>query len=384
MELKTLENYQGLDVKHQKAQNYELEDMLALSVAEMDFQTSKNVINALRKKVDAGVFGYVDSILPAKQAICNFPAFASWKLEPFQIQFDQSVVIALYHALQCFSEPNSAVLIMSPVYPQFERIINDSGRRVVKLPLTTLHQRFTFQQEAFEAALAQVQTLILCSPHNPGGQIWTKEQLEWIVQKCQQYHVRIISDEVHAHLTLPHHTFVSIYELDEQAIILNSPSKAYNLAGLHLAYTICRSLEDAKTLEAYATRHHIYAPNQLSLAACQAAYEDVGYLELIIKQIAHNYQLILQLTKEYQLPIHILDLQAGYLVWMDFSDVFDDVLAFKHFILHETRLSVNFGDEFSSEQSDFCIRVNIATTTTNILDVMERLQRKLAKIIIDD
>lgn len=384
MKLKTLKNYDGVDVKHERIKQYNNDNMLALSVAEMDYVTSLHVTNALHSRIDRGIFGYPFTLLPYKQAVARYYEEREIYFEPRQVHFDQSVISSLYHCIRCFVPKEGTILSLTPGYSQFEKVIKESGRTFQKLECTMINHRFHIHKEEFEVAMQKSDAFILCSPHNPGGQLWSKEELHYFNVIALRYNVRIISDEVHSELVLPTSTFTSFYDISEHAIIINSPSKAYNLAGLRISYTICKSFKDSKQLEAYYKSAPYYAANILSLVALEAAYEDLEYPKEVAKQVHHNFKLIKELKEEYQLPISIVELEAGYLVWMDFSEIFDSEIEFQSFMLKKVQASVAFGNEFSTIHNNYCIRVNIATTPSIIITFMERLRSKLDKRILID
>ena len=255
-------------------------DVLPLWVADMDFPAPQPVLDALQKAVAHGIFGYSDVKTPYYQAVAGwFERHFGWRPEESWLIKTPGVVCALALAVRAYTKPGDAVLIQSPVYYPFYRVVQDNDRKLVASELLYKDGRYSIDLADFEAKIRenQVKMVILCSPHNPIGRVWTLEELQAIGRICKQYGVFVASDEIHCDFAFaehPHHVFLEACpELADQALVCTAPSKTFNIAGLQVSNIWIPNQVNRKAFLKEMDRSGLSQLNALGLVACQAAYE---------------------------------------------------------------------------------------------------------------
>lgn len=355
-------------------------DLLPLWVADMEFQTPKPVIEALKKRVEHGVFGY------SKVPDDYFEKFNHWQetqhqitLQPEWLRFSKGVVESLYHLLQIFTQEADSVLIQPPVYYPFFNAIKDTKRKLVINQLQKTATGYEIDLNDFEHQIRteNVKLFLLCSPHNPVGRVWSEETLEQLLAICKKYQVLVIADEIHQDFVYAPNKFTSALNVakgayQEQLIVVNAPSKTFNLASLLNAHVL---IPNAILRETYDQRIKVYSQSEhsdLGQLAAKTAYEQgaewfAGLKEVILE----NYQYV-KTTFAKELPtIEVAELQGTYLLWLNFESLALGA-DLERFIKEECQLAVDFGEWFSKETTQF-IRLNLATTPKNIQKAVQQI-----------
>lgn len=257
---------------------FQTEDVLPMWVADMDFQAPQAVNDALKDRAEHGIYGYTIIDDDVKDSIINWVTKRhDWEIDSDWLSFSPGVVTSLHMAIQAFTEPNDKILIQSPVYTPFYSVIETHNREVVKNPLQQKDNYYHIDFDDFENKLKQgVKAFVLCSPHNPVGRVWTKEELQEMSRLCLKYDVLILSDEIHGDLIYPNEKHIPIASLSDdiadQTITCMSPSKTFNLAGLQASYIITTDKEkrDALDKQLGSQGHHML--NTMGNTAMEAAY----------------------------------------------------------------------------------------------------------------
>lgn len=373
------------DEKHDRMVCYfGRDDLIPMWVAETDFSTAEEIKEALLKRVEHGIFGY------SYQSESFYDSIIQWyktqhhlDLKSENIFFDTGVLKALYEMIQIFTNEGDGILIHTPVYPQFEKVITHTKRKVVTNKLRVIDHRFEIDFESLEEAMKEVKLFILCSPHNPAGMVWNQDDLVRVITLCEKYDVVLVSDEIHSDLSMADQTFISALALSDKAIILNSPSKTFNLAGLQINMTITKDAHQVQLIGEHLAKHKIKSSNTLSMVALEAAYTSgQAYRERVVTKIKDNYDLIKSLVIESKKKIEVYDLEASYLVWLDFSAYFTSYEALYDFFIQECKVAVTFGKDFG-EGCDLFVRLNIATQRSTCLEVMNRILSNLKESMND-
>ncbi|MEG0960776.1 MAG: PatB family C-S lyase [Erysipelotrichaceae bacterium] len=363
------------DEKHdQLLEFFPRDDLLPMWVAEMDFQSAPSVNEALLKRVKHGIYGYT------YRSDSYYQAIIDWYKEEHDsvitkemLSFDTGVVKAVFEMIRIFSKEGDGVLVPMPAYPQFSKAIALSKRKLVKFDLTNHNNRYYFDFDALKQALSSCKLFILCSPHNPGGRVWSKEELSKIVQICDETNTILISDEIHCDLTMNHQKFTSLISISEHAIVINSASKSFNLAGLQHSYNLCRDVEMQKKIEEHYFNNKIKSTNLLSMTALEGAYlGGRDWLHELRDYLYENYNIVNNFVKEHHLNIPVFELEAGYLMWLDFSAYFSEASELEDFLVNTCHIATTFGSNFDEKCGCFT-RLNVGTQHFICVEAMNRI-----------
>ncbi|NLV47319.1 MAG: pyridoxal phosphate-dependent aminotransferase [Clostridiaceae bacterium] len=295
------------------------------SVADMDFKAAPEICDALHEAADFAIYGYFSPEPAYYEAICNWQMRRyGFACQPEWLVQVPNIVYALYQLVRTFSEPGDGVIVQTPVYAPFFHAVERQQRRLVINPLLEqdMHYTIDFDDLAVKAADPTVRLMILCSPHNPVGRVWTREELLAIIRICQQHDVLLIVDEIHADLVFEPHRHTVLASLDDEiadnCMICTAPSKTFNLAGLSVANLIIPNETMRRRYLASENQIGIHGANYFGTVACQAAYEkgEPWYLALM-SYLAGNKDIFAK-TVRHQLPqFRITPLEGTYLGWID-------------------------------------------------------------------
>lgn len=357
---------------------------LPMWVADMDFKAAPEIITAMKKKVEFGVFGYEEPHADYFQAVANWykqehhadPA-TDWML------FCTGVVPAISSAVRRVSNVGDNVVIQAPVYNIFYNAIINNGRHVLSSDLTydqRTHQ-YSIDFADLEQKLADPLStmMILCNPHNPVGKVWSKDDLTKIAKLCNQYHVTLLSDEIHGDLVFGQPDYTPLFSLPEaliqNAIICVSPSKTFNVAALHAATVIVPNEALRNKVNRGINTDELGEPNLLAIPGTIAAYtKGHQWLAELRQQIKHNHQMVVDFCAKNIPAIAVVPSHATYLVWLDCSQLTDNTDKLETFIRKETGLYVSAGSEYGGNGNQF-LRMNIACPETMLADGLQRLEK---------
>ena len=360
-------------------------DELPLWVADMDFRVMPEAIEALRARVEHGVFGYTMTTDAYHAAVQGwFERHHGWRPQREWTVHAPGVVFALATAIRAYTQPGDFVLIQPPVYYPFRLMIENNGRRVAESPLVRdAEGRYAMDFEGFERALEEsgAKLFILCSPHNPVGREWTADELRRVGEICLAHGVTVVSDEIHADFARPgvkHVPFASLGERFAQNVVLcTSPSKTFNLAGLQICNIFIPNADLRAAFQRTLDRTGYDEPNCLGACAAQACYErgDEWFAQLQAK-LEENYA-VLKAMVERTPSLKLTPLESTYLPWIDCSalGMGDDELA--SFISKDAKLWLDMGTMFGAQGSGF-IRMNIASPTPMVQEACNRLAAAVA------
>ncbi|MEC0241856.1 PatB family C-S lyase [Paenibacillus dokdonensis] len=361
-------------------------DALPMWVADMDFESPPSVIAAMQKRVEHGVFGYTMQTDEYKQSIVNWMKQRhDWEIDPEWLVFCPGVVPALSFAIQAFTEPGDKVVIQPPVYPPFHSVVKDHGRELVLNPLKSENGHYSMDLEALEQILdsQQVKMLILCSPHNPVGRIWSSEELEALVQLCTRHDVLIISDEIHADLIYEKNAHIPLAKLSDEAksrsIICTAPSKTFNIAGLNTSNIIIPDPEIRSIFMKALQLYHVGSISAIGSTAAEAAYTDGGeWLDEVLTYLQLNIDYVVEYIGKHIPEIKVQKPEATYLLWLDFSSLGMTPNELEAFLLTKAKLALNKGSAFGQGGAEF-MRMNIACPMATVVEAMKRLDAALTE-----
>lgn len=297
-------------------------DMIPMWVADMDFPSPPAIGQALSRVAAQGTWGYTISGEADAEALCAFWARRHGvTIEPEAVTMSPCVVTGLKLCVRALTKPGDGVLIMTPVYGPFYAAIRDNGRRIVESPLEQDGAgvwRMNFADIEARLASGEAKAVALCSPHNPCGRAWTREELEGAARLCEAYGAPLVVDEIHADFVLPPRGHVSILSVAKDAVMLCAASKTFNVAGLQQSAIVCRDEATRRAIRQEMTAAGVVSGNAFALAATRAAYTDCdGWLDGLVDYLAGNRDYVVEFVKARLPKVRVTPLEATYLMWLD-------------------------------------------------------------------
>ena len=363
--------------------NYYPEDVLPAWVADMDFVVAEPIRAALRAAVEASDFGYPQSAedagltrLFAERVAQRF----GWQIDPADTLVLGDVVQGLYAALETLSGPDAGVVIQTPSYPPFLHAAAQTGRRARRCALVPRAEGYQIDFAALEASIdSGTEVVMLCNPHNPTGRVFAREELERIGALACQHDLTIVSDEIHADLILDdvrHQPIAAIdAEIAARTVTLMAPSKAFNIAGLRMAFAHFGSRELKQRFRRMPD-HVRGGINALSIAAVTAAWRECQpWLDEILIQLRSNRELVTRFVRERWPQVGFFPPQATYLAWLDMRAL-ELSPSPQAFMLAQARVALNDGPTFGAEGAGF-VRLNFATSPALLEEILERMDAAL-------
>ena len=361
-------------------------DVLPLWVADMDFQAPKPVLDALQNAVSHGIFGYSEVKGEYFNALYRwFDSRFDWQPKSEWLVKTPGVVFALAMAVRALTKEGDSVLIQPPVYYPFFEVIRDNNRKIVESPLllTDGHYEIDFDDLEEKIASQNVKLFLLCSPHNPVGRVWTKEELQKLGELCDRYHVFVVADEIHCELVYEGHDYTPFASLSERfrqnSVTCVSPSKAFNLAGLQIANIIAADEGVRRRIDRAININEVCDVNPFGVIATIAAYnEGSAWLDALRKYLWENYEYLYRFFEQRLPQYPVLPLEGTYLVWIDCraSSIGSDATTLR--LQEEQKLMVNSGTLYGPGGEGF-IRLNIACPRTLLADGLERIAHVLVQ-----
>lgn len=369
-------------IKHDFAvENGYSADILPLWVADMDFRAPECVLEALRKRVEHGIFGYSAARDGYYLAVANwFEKHFDWRPEKDWLIQAPGVVFALSAAVRVASQPGDAVLVQPPVYYPFYRVIERNDRKIVESCLTYENGRYTVDFADVERKITEnnVKLFILCSPHNPVCRVWTPEELRRLGAICCKYGVKVISDEIHCDFTFPGHPHTPFVkacpDMAENTILCTAPSKSFNLAGLQASNIFIPGEKLRSAYKAEMDRIIYGSLNCLGAVACQAAYEGgAQWLEACKAYMRDNLAYVRSFLAEHLPQIKLVEPEGTYFAWLDCTGLGLSKEQLDELIIHKAGLWLDTGSIFGMCAQQFQ-RIVLASPRSVIERAMKQLQ----------
>lgn len=365
---------------------FKSKEVLPLWVADMDFKAPPAVNEALKKRVEHGVYGYTFADDKFKQSIKNWIEDRhDWKIDTKWLTFSNGVVTSLHMAVQAFTKPGDGVLIQTPVYPPFYGSIELHERNIVKNPLIYEDNYYTIDFQDFEEKLKSVKAFILCSPHNPVGRVWKKWELKKMAQLCLEHDVLIISDEIHADLIFPGQKHIPIAslsdEIAEHTITCMAPSKTFNIPGLAASYCLTPNEEKRNQLEQafHKTGSHNML-NTMGQIAMEAAYTyGFEWLNELTSLLASHYRYVKESFEKYAPELKVVNTEGTYLLWINCSGLNMEPNELRKFFTEEAKVGLNAGIDYGEEGKQF-MRMNIGCPRVTLEEAVKRIIQAVEKI----
>lgn len=357
-------------------------DVLPLWVADMDFRAAPAILEAVKKRAEHGVFGYTvveDDYYDA--VISWFRRRHQWNIKHEEILYTTGVVPAMSVAVKALTMPGEKVIILSPDYNCFFSSVRNNGCEVVESVLVRTGSRFTVDWQDFEAKCAdeKATVFLLCNPHNPTGRVWTKEELERMNDICLRHHVKVVSDEIHCELMMPGHVFQPFAAVSEacrqNSVILNSPSKSFNIAGLQAANIICSQPEWRRRLDRAININEVCDLNPFGPVALKAAYnESEDWIDELNQYLWGNYQALCAFAKEHLPQWDVCTLEGTYLPWIDITATGMTSQKYSDLLLRKAKVWVNPGTMYGPQSGEGYIRMNIACPRSLLMEALQRIK----------
>lgn len=359
-------------------------DVLPMWVADMDFRTAPPVVEALRKRVEHGIFGYVRVPDAYYAAVTNwFARRHDWQIEKEWIIYTTGVVPALSAVIKALTAPGDKVMVQTPVYNCFFSSIRNNGCGMIANPLIYRNRTYQIDFADLEqkAADPSVKVLLLCNPHNPAGRVWTKQELTRIGDICIRNNVWVVADEIHCELVFPGHTYIPFASISQEflmhSVTCTSPSKAFNLAGLQIANIISADTDIRTKIDKAININEVCDVNPFGVEALMAAYNDgEEWLEELKQYLFANYNYLRVYFEEYLPEFPVATLEGTYLVWADCSVLNQSSDETVKTLLEKEKLWVNEGSLYGEAGEGF-IRINIACPRQQLIEGLNRLRRAL-------
>lgn len=356
------------------------EDILPMWVADMDFQAPEAVNQALIDRAKHGIYGYTtidNSIIEQVQQWLK--KRHHWDVKSDSLTFSPSVITSLYISVTTFTKPGDKVLIQTPVYPPFFNIVKGTNRELIENPLQFNGEYYEIDFEDLENKFKQgVKAMIFCSPHNPVGRVWRRDELEKLASLCNQYDVLIFSDEIHADLIFKGHKHIPIATLSDETsnrtITYMSPTKTFNLAGLQVSYIITTDKVKRDKMNKTLALQGFSMLNMMGIIALEASYKyGEEWLEQLISTITENKEYVkMRLESESNEQIKVINAEGTYLLWIDFSGLKMKDIELKKFLVEKAKVGLNAGVDYGKNGEQY-MRINIACPKKTLEEGINRI-----------
>ena len=357
-------------------------DLLPMWVADMDFKTPDFIVEAMRKRMECEIFGYTSKPDSWYEAIINWQAHRhQWTISKEMISFVPGVVPALAMAVQAFTERGEKVMIQQPVYNPFAQVIRNNHRELVNCPLVLKDGQYHIDFDIFEEKIKGCKLFLFCHPHNPGGRVWTREELEKVAAICAAHKVIVVADEIHADLTLAPYKHIPFASISEQArdisVVFVSPSKAFNIAGLATSYAVIANPTLRRCFESYMEGNELAAGNVFAFNTVVAAYtKGEEWLQQMLSYVQGNIDYLVEYLQQHLPQLKVIVPQASYLVFIDFRAL---GLSQKELVVlctNQAHLALNDGAIYGKEGTGY-MRINLACPRSIVAQALTQLKEAI-------
>ena len=362
------------------------DDTIALWVADMDFRAAQPILNTIERVLHHGVLGYTKPTEALYDAVINWHGsrYDLW-LEQHNILFSPGVVPSLALMMRVWTEAGDAILVNDPIYTPFMSKVRDNGRQLILSPLTEVQGRYYLDLADIEAKIIEhdVKLFLFCNPHNPGGRVWTADELKALLEVCKRHNVAIVSDEIHQDLTLSGHTFTPFLTLadgyEHKMVSITAMTKTFNVAGIKCSMIFAK---DKALIETISQQQRLNDEHDLNLFAyevIQSAYEDGGeWLAQALAYIEANIELTLRFLEQHLPEIKVMRPEASYLIWLDCSAYGqDDQMLYD--ALRDAKVELSSGIQYGNE-GHLKMRLNVACPQALLIEGLKRMHLALSNI----
>ncbi|MES2435386.1 MAG: MalY/PatB family protein [Pseudomonadota bacterium] len=359
-------------------------DGIAMWVADMDFRPPACVQTALEGMMAHGVYGYYGDDAAYLDAVRWWMQTRhGWSVEREQIFTTHGLVNGTAMCVDAFTKPGDGIVLFTPIYHAFARVIKGAGRQVVECKLANVNGRYEMDFAAWDAQMTGTETmLILCSPHNPGGRVWTLAELQGVADFCARHNLLLVSDEIHHDLVMPgqkHTVMATLPGISERLVMMTATTKTFNIAGAHSGNVI---IADPKLRARFAERMNAMgiSPNSFGMFMATAAYspEGAAWVDALCAYLDGNAKIFNAGIN--QIPgLTSMPLEATYLAWVDFAGTGMAQSEFIDRVQKHARIACNYGTPFGAGGESF-LRFNLATPRAVVEEAVQRLQAAFADL----
>ena len=357
-------------------------DLIPMWVADMDFRTAPFVVEALKKRLEHEVLGYTFACKEWSESIMNWvKEHHGWTISKDMLTFTPGIVRGLAFVIHCFTGKGDKVMVMPPVYHPFFLVTQKNEREVVFSPLELRDGQYYIDFDRFRKDVQGCKLLILSNPHNPGGRVWTKDELSQIAEICYESGTLVISDEIHADLTLPpykHPTFALVSEKARMnSLVFMSPSKAFNMPGLASSYAIIENEEIRHRFHEFMEASEFCEGHMFAYISVVAAYSNgTEWLDQALAYISANIDFTEKYLKENIPALKMIRPQASYLIFLDCRELGLCQKELNRLFIEEAHLALNDGTMFGKEGEGF-MRLNVACPRVILEKALEQLRKAI-------
>ena len=358
-------------------------DLMPLWVADMDIASPECVQDAMRKRAKHPVYGY--TVYPQRY----YDAIRGWMKRRFDWEIKEEWIVPCYgvvpsmnFAIEAYSSKGDGVVIQSPIYPPFASSVKRKKRKLYDNTLVYKNGHYEIDFEDFEKKIKKSKIFLLCSPHNPTGRVWDEKELDKMIDICLANDVVIVSDEIHGDIVYEkiHHNLAALEKIHKHCVILNAPSKTFNVAGLNTSYAIIPDDRLRRRFHVKQDKSGITNGNPFGIEALIAAYEEGDvWLDALKRYLADNISFIKDFIVKHKLPITPIPVEATFLVWLDCSKMGLDHEALVDFFIHQAKLGLNDGKSFGKTGEGY-MRLNVGTSREVLEEAMQRLLQAYREI----
>ena len=365
--------------------SYGVSDILPMWIADMDFKSADEIIEALKTRAESGVFGYnfrndgfYDSIIKWVKDRYN------WEIKKEWIVFTPGVVAGFNIGIRALTKESEAVIIQPPVYPPFARVINSSNRKLVTNPLVNIDGKYRIDFDDLEEKIKTAKTLLFCSPHNPVGRVWNEEELNKVAKLAIENKAVIISDEIHSDLTFNgvKHTMIASLskEMAMNSITLIAPSKTFNIAGLFTSVAIIPNDDIRERVNKEIELMEIDHVSIFGAVGLEAAYNHgAQWLEELKIYLEGNTDYVIEYIEKNIPKIKVNKPDGTYLLWLDCRELGLDQNALNDLMIKKGKVLLNDGSTFGIEGEGF-LRLNIGCSRATVMEAMKRIEKAVNSI----
>ncbi len=361
-------------------------DVLPMWVADMDFRTSPPVVDALRKRVEHGIFGYTRVPDAYYEAVVSwFSRRHGWAINRDWMIYTSGVVPAVSAVIKALTKPGDSVLVQTPVYNCFFSSIRNNGCTLVANPLIYEENSYRIDYEDLEkkASDGRVKVMLLCNPHNPAGRVWRREELERIGEICIRHGVVVVSDEIHCELVYPGYSYTPFASISDDflrhSVTCISPSKAFNIAGLQIANIVAFDPQMRKWIDKAINVNEVCDVNPFGVIATVAAYnEGEEWLVQLLDYLKGNYETMVEFCEHHLPDFPVARLEGTYLVWMDCHSLPFSSEELERLLLKDAKLWLNAGAMYGEAGEGF-MRWNIACPRKVMMEGLRRFRSFVCK-----
>ena len=356
------------------------EDGIAMWVADMDFRPPQVIQDALRQLIDHGIYGYFGDDSAYLDAIRWWMKTRhAWDVDPSHIMTTHGLVNGTAMCVETFSQPGDGIVLMTPVYHAFAKVIRANNRQVVECRMAQENGRYVLDTDAWDAQMTGREAMfILCSPHNPGGRVWTRAELQAIADFCKRHDLILVSDEIHHDLIMPSHTHIPMALVDpsiaDRLVMMTATTKTFNIAGCHSGNVIIADDSLRANFQARMLALGL-SPNSFGLFMATAAYspEGAAWVDDLVAYLDGNRK-IFDAGVNAIPGLTSMPLEATYLAWVDFAGTGMEMAEFTARVEKDAKIAVNHGPTFGAGGESF-LRFNIATPRARVEEAVARLAR---------